>query len=137
MSILHTLRQPSGIARWVLVWFALYLGVAVAAPWVRPQAMTLACGATGGLKLVLLDSSTASASSAADTPAGPNATPDEPRAGHTLDCPLCMTASAPPPLLVAYQPLSPDCPHALLPLEVARLATLIDGPGQARAPPAL
>ena len=52
MLLLQALRQSKWIARCVLVWFALSMAVAVAAPDVNPQATVLVCSAAGAVKLV-------------------------------------------------------------------------------------
>ena len=52
MSSLQSLRQARSVIRWMLVWFALSIGVAVAAPVVNPQALTLVCTTAGVVKLV-------------------------------------------------------------------------------------
>ena len=74
---LHTLRTSTALARWVLLWWCMALGVAVAAPWVQPVQHTLVCSASGAVTLQ-------------DT-----GTPDAPLAPH-LDCVLCLSAGAPP-----------------------------------------
>lgn len=77
MLTLQTLRQARAIARWVLVWFVLSVGVAVAAPVVQPQSATLVCSASGMVKLVVDDDGIA-----------PH---------HGLDCVLCLALASPPP----------------------------------------
>jgi len=47
-------RRSMALARLALAWFALTLGVAVAAPMLQPQAVQLVCDAVGGVKLVAL-----------------------------------------------------------------------------------
>ena len=74
---LHTLRNSNALARWVLLWWCMALGVAVAAPWVQPVQHTLVCSASGS-------------GTVQDT-----GTPDAPLAPH-LDCVLCLAAGAPP-----------------------------------------
>lgn len=78
---MHILRTSSMLVRLVLAWFVLTLGAASAAPMVQPVSMALVC-ADGGVKVVLVDRDGAAV---------------HPR-GHTLDCPLCLPATAPPPL---------------------------------------
>ena len=80
VQILQTLRNAQTIARFVLVWFVLSMGAAIASPLVNPQAMELICSGTGVMKLVkqLDDGSTEPGS-------------------LTLDCPLpgvCADAAA-------------------------------------------
>ena len=77
---MHPLRQVHLIARVVLVWFALSVGVAIASPLVKPQAMELICSASGVLKLLIKSDQGSEVVSL-----------------HTLDCSLCATGYAPPP----------------------------------------
>ena len=46
------IRQAKNLARFVLVWFALSLGVAMASPLVAPKAMELVCTTGGAMKVV-------------------------------------------------------------------------------------
>ena len=116
------LNVRHGVAQWarfVLLWFTLSIGVAIASPLIKPQAMELICTSAGATKvLVKTDEGVKEMS------------------GHTLDCPLCATLSAPPPvawqhMAQAAQPLghvlpSPPCAHV-----TARSAA----PLPARGPP--
>lgn len=112
------LRSVRLIARWVLISFALSLGLAIASPMVHPQAMSLVCTGAGIVKLV----------------AQTNEAPTE-LGSPTLDCPMCAHSSAPPPVLeLGGEPVF-DLAFFLLPREAARLASLLRGPWQARAPP--
>jgi len=117
---MQTLRQAQLLARLVLVWFVLALGVAVAAPLVQPQALELVCSSAGAVKLVQVgdDGSTAAA--------------------HLLDCPLCLTGSgsAPPPAVPSSwaQPL-PQA-HALPALAAPIHAGRTAAPPPSRGPPA-
>ncbi|MBE2262329.1 MAG: hypothetical protein IAE92_06285 [Burkholderiaceae bacterium] len=108
------------IARLVLVWFALSLGVAIASPLVAPKASQLVCSGVS-VKLVVENADGAMA-----------------EMGHSaLDCPLCAVTSAPPPLAdLAVEPPHP-LSHALSPIVAARIAERISAPWQARAPPTL
>jgi hypothetical protein len=74
------LRHARYFARFVLVWFALSIGVAIASPLVKPQAMELICTSAGAMKVLVQTDDGAKELS-----------------GTTLDCPLCATLSAPPP----------------------------------------
>ena len=116
---MQTLRNARSIARFVLVWFALSMGVAIASPLVKPQAMELICAGTGVMKFV---------KQGADGSAEP--------VSLTLDCPLCANLGAPPPAFAAHPTLVFGLAFALLPVEAARIASLLRGPWQARAPPA-
>ena len=77
MSLLHTLRKSTALARGVLLWWCMALGVAVASPWVQPVQHMLVCSASGSV--------TVQDTGLADTPAG-----------HHLDCVLCLGPGAPP-----------------------------------------
>ncbi|MBA3773746.1 MAG: DUF2946 domain-containing protein, partial [Ramlibacter sp.] len=75
---MQALRRATFLARLVLAWFALAIGVAMASPLVQPRAMEVICSGAGGMKLL-----------AGDGEAG------APVAGHALDCPLCVSLDAP------------------------------------------
>lgn len=118
MPVLQTLRNARWITRLVLVWFALFLGAAVASPLLNSGSTQMVCSAMGGMKLVNVD-----------------ADPDSPAtASMGMECPLCMPSVVPLPLaLPAAQP--GGLSYALHPLESARLTSLIGPPSQARGPP--
>jgi hypothetical protein len=89
-------RTVRFLARFVLAWFALYLGAAVAAPLVAPGGYAVVCSADGIARLVQVDDS---------------GVPGDARHA-TLHCPLCVPASAPPPpaeLRAAQPPLPLAC----------------------------
>ena len=115
------LRNAHFIARFVLVWFALSLGAAIASPLVKPQAMQLVCSGSGAVKLVI------------QTDDG-----GQEAARSTLDCPLCATSSAPPPPVIrlAAEPAQPLA-YVLQSIPAARIAALTAAPLPARGPPAL
>lgn len=117
---MQNLRRAHWITRLVLVWFALFVGAAVASPLVKSEGLQMVCSGMGGMQLVNLD-------------AGDEAGQTVPQG---LDCPLCLQAAAPAP-----SPCQPTHPgglaHALYPIASARLASLIGLPWQARAPPSL
>lgn len=95
MSALHYLRQSKHIARWVLVWFALSMTAAVAAPVLNPQGLTLVCTAAGQVKLVSTSNSADAAVNSASTGAPGGADVAAGLHGH-LDCVLCLSLYAPP-----------------------------------------
>ena len=74
------------LARWVLLCFALSLGVAIASPLTHPQAMELVCSSAGSVKLLVT------------APDGSSQV-----VSQMGDCPLCITAGAPPPTPVSLQ----------------------------------
>ncbi len=105
-------------ARFVLLWFALSLGVAIASPLIKPQAMELICTSAGAAKLLV------------KTDEGVKEV-----SGHTLDCPLCATLSAPPP--VAHQSAESAQPlgYVLQSIPAAHVAARTAAPLPARGPP--
>ena len=115
---MHTLHNSKLIAKLVLVWFVLFVGVAVASPLVNPEGVQLVCTTAGSVKLLQLD-----------------ADGEEAQGSHQgLHCPLCLPVAAPPVVSVSA-PVHAGLSHALRPLGQARLASLIGLPWQARAPP--
>jgi len=113
------LRNALQLARFVLVWFALSVGVAIASPVVSPKAMDLVCSSTGSMKLVVQGDDDGVASS------------------HTLDCPLCASISAPLPALNTALTQPSPLSHAVQPIEVARIASATAPPLPSRGPPAV
>ena len=115
------MRNATSIARFVLVWFALSIGVAIASPMVKPQGMQLICSGAGAMKVVVTDGDGKLSSTSS----------------HTLDCPLCASISAPPPMeIVAF---GSSAPHrfAPVPLPAERLIGRPAAPLPARGPPSL
>jgi hypothetical protein len=123
MVSLQSLREARSIVRWMLVWLALSIGVAVAAPVVNPQALTLICTTAGNVKFV--------AESNGEAADGlPTAIQ-----GHALDCVMCLPAGGLPVTSEAQQagPAARSPQPAALPERVpARLANATS----ARGPPA-
>jgi hypothetical protein len=114
---LQALRQAKLLARLVLVWFVLSLGVAVASPMVKGDGAQLICSGAS-VKLI-------------------NADGDEVGSGHSMDCPLCSSGAAPVPQL--GQSLRFDTPlsYALTRDASAHIASVTAAPFSARAPPVL
>ena len=114
------LRRARFLARLVLAWFVLSLGVAVASPMVQPRAMELVCSSAGAIKVVVQADDGAQELGASQ-----------------LDCPLCVLTGAPPPLATSR---SFDLPlplgRALQPIPAARIAAASAAPLPARGPPA-
>ncbi len=116
---LHSLRSSTNLARLVLAWFLLTLGVAMASPLVAPSAMELVCSAGGAVKLVAVDRD-------GDAPsAGP----------HALDCVLCLGTALPMQAPLASPEGVHPLEHALAPIEAARIASLAGAPLPPRGPP--
>ena len=121
MFSLQSLRNAHRLTRLVLVWFALFVGAAVASPLVKPGAVHLVCTAIGGVKLVQVDAAGADVDAAV---------------AHTaLDCPACLPLIAPPAADLLVPLPTGNLSHVLQPLPAARLASLLGQPWQARAPP--
>jgi hypothetical protein len=116
---MRTLRHFTFISRLVLAWFVLSLGVAVASPIVKPQDILMVCTGTGVMK-VLLQAEDGSISEVA---------------GNGMDCPLCASMVAPPPMdhwaVEPVQPLS----YALQGIPSAHIAARTAAPFPARGPP--
>lgn len=109
------------LARFVLAWFVLSGGVAIASPVVQPRSMQLVCTAAGSVKIVVQsDDGTR-----------------ELGASH-LDCPMCLLAGAPPPLAqpVAFPTVLP-LGHAVQSIPSARIAAATAAPLPPRGPPTL
>ncbi|WP_205959672.1 DUF2946 family protein [Ramlibacter humi] len=114
---MQRLRHARFLARLVLAWFALSLGVAIASPLVQPKAMQLVCSGAA-MKVVFQDGG--------DDGQAPTT--------HKLDCPLCAAASAPPPVMEpapVVQPLG----RAVQSIPAAETAALTAAPLPARGPP--
>jgi len=113
---MQALRNARFLARLVLAWFALSIGIAVAAPVFQPQSIEMVCSGTGAMKLLVK-----------------NADGGEAGRGATLDCPLCASLAPPPSpaVLPQAQPLG----LALQPIPAAHIAarTAVLPPG--RGPP--
>ena len=116
---MQTLRNAHLIARFVLVWFALSIGVSIASPIVKPQGMEVICSGSGVMKLLVKSDEGSKVVSL-----------------HTLDCSLCATGYAPPPIMQwsveAVQPLA----HVLQSIAAAHIASRTGASPPARGPPA-
>jgi hypothetical protein len=117
---MQAFKQLRHLTRFVLVWFALSLGVAMASSLVAPKATELVCTSGGMLKLVTLDGTDSAA----------------PSHGQ-LDCALCLPMALPPaPCAVPLVQVSP-LSHALQPVAAAHIASATAPPLPSRGPPAL
>jgi hypothetical protein len=116
---MQTLRHAQLLARFVLVWFAMSIGVAIASPIVKPQGMELICSGSGVMKLLIKSDEGSEVVSL-----------------HTLDCSLCATGYAPPPIVQwSVEPVQPLA-HVLQSIPTAHLASLTAAVPPARGPPA-
>jgi hypothetical protein len=116
---METLRRIQRLAcQLLLVWFALSIGAAVAAPLLQPQSMDVVCSGSGTMQLMPADDG-----GAADT------------GGHKHDCRLCVMVGAPPvPLVFGAHAAPADTPLVQLPVPVPSQAPV---PFQPRGPPLL
>ena len=114
------MRQAKNLARFVLVWFALSLGVAMASPLVAPKAMELVCTTGGTMKIVSSDDAENTDSTA-----------------HTMDCALCMALGIPPTSISSQFFKPSSLSHALHPIAAAHIAAATAPPLPSRGPPAL
>ncbi len=119
---MHALRTTSSLTRLVLAWFVLTLAVAAGSPLVRAQSMEVVCTVGSSAKLLV------AGSDGTLTDAG----------RHTLDCPLCLMADAPPSREVpaAATPLLWDRAPEPVVGSAHRVAS-VGAPLPARGPPTL
>jgi hypothetical protein len=119
---MQALRNVKTIARFVLVWFALALGAAIASPLVKPQPIELICTGSGVMKIVPADD---------DDDGGASTV-----VASTLDCPMCASLGVPP--VSARQVAQPLDTQSYAPQGVAaaHVAARAASPLPARGPPA-
>ena len=115
---MQTLRNAHRLARFVLVWFVMSIGVAIASPLVKPQATAVICSGGGAMTILAMTDDSS-----------------EDAAQHTLKCPLCMPVSAPAPAVhLQADPMQP-LGYALQSVASAHIAALTAAPPPARGPP--
>jgi Protein of unknown function (DUF2946) len=117
---MQTLRNAPLLARFVLVWFALFIGVAVASPIVHTQSIDMVCTTSGSMKFVNTDDGSDASSNVA----------------HTLDCPLCIHVLAPSYEWGTSLPSTSPLALVLQPIAAAHIASLTAPPLPSRGPPA-
>lgn len=115
---MHRLRNARFLARLVLLWFALSIGAAIASPLVKPQAMELVCSGAGAVKVLIKTDDGSKEMSAG-----------------MLDCPLCASIGAPPPVVRLGAEPVPPLAYVLQAIPAARIASLTAAPLPARGPP--
>ena len=118
---MQTLRNFTLLARFVLAWMVLSLGVAVASPIVKPQNVFLVCTGAGAMKVLVTaeDGSVTEVGSA------------------SMDCPLCATVGAPPPVAIGAVEIVQPLAYALQSIPSAHIAARTSAPLPARGPPIL
>ena len=121
---MQRLRNARLLVQFLLAWWILAMGVAIAAPLVHAQPLEMVCSVGGSMKWV--------ASAAADTPDSDS--PQKPSNGP-MECPLCMSMvllSSPTSLTPATQV---GFSYALRPIPAAHIAQRTAAPLPARGPP--
>lgn len=115
---MQTLRTSLMLARLVLTWFVLTFGMAVASPLIAPATVVMVCSHEG-TRAIMVD-----ADGKAVTPAS-----------DTVHCPLCLPATAPPPVFAMPVP----APGVALPVlsccTTGHLPAAVGAPLPARGPP--
>jgi hypothetical protein len=106
------------IARMVLVWFALFVGAAIAAPIVHPTDTQMICTSAGGMKMVSMGEEGA-----------------EPKVATNMDCPLCAAVVIPVQLTSLSFEKPSALAHSLQPLATAHIASATAPPLPSRGPP--
>jgi len=116
---MEALRRAHRLTCLLVAWFALSVGMAVAAPLVAPQGMDIVCSGSGVMT-----------GGAADDGAPVSL------ASHLQDCRSCVMTAAPPPLplVLAASEAPAQPPATALPVFVAAAAAAAFS---ARAPPAI
>ena len=117
---MQSLRNSISLARLVMVWFALTLGISVASPFVSPQTLEMICSASGGMKMIVVGDD------------GQQATAN---GQHALDCPLCLGIAAPPPPTAQHVATPQPLGLALQPIVSARIAAFGGASLPPRGPP--
>ena len=119
MQTLQRLRSAHLLARFVLVWFALSIGAAIASPLIKPQDILLICTGSGAMKVLVK--------------ADDGSTQD--MGSSVMNCPLCTATGAPPPVArLAAEPAQPLA-YAFQGIPAAHIAWLTAAPLPARGPP--
>lgn len=120
---MHIFRLMTRWRCWVLAWFALSLGAAIASPLVQPHAWELICGSSGTTVVL-----------AADTAQDPSL---DMAGAPGIDCPLCLLVNTPPvPPQVGWAP-QPVAHHLVTAVPGRWVAVWTAIPPPARAPPFL
>lgn len=118
---MQVLRRSTFLARLILAWFVLSMGVAIASPLLKSQDVGQVCTSLGAIMIV------------AD--AGTDGS--DPVSAKTMDCPLCVPAAEPPPPVVVTPAPAHPLSYALQGIASAILAARTAAPLPARGPPTL
>ena len=109
------------LARLVLVWYVLFVGVSVLASTLSPRTLEVVCSSMGVMKVVV---------------GGDEGSPE---LRTSMDCPLCAQASPalPPPSLATLAHMPDACGHNVQRLPAAVLLARTAPPMPSRGPPVL
>ncbi|MGB3451896.1 MAG: DUF2946 family protein [Giesbergeria sp.] len=115
---MKTLRSMTRLRWWLLAWFALYLGAAVASPLIQPQLTEMVCTSAGAVKVIVHSDDGATELGAIG-----------------MDCPMCLLGASAP--VSSHVPLPVRPPQAIIPTLSVRVLAVIAtaAPPPARAPP--
>ena len=116
---METLRRVQRLTcQLMLVWFALWIGVAGATPVFKPHSAEVVCSGSGAMMVMPTDDGSAANS-----------------LDHEHDCHLCVMVGAPPvPQVFAAHQAPAETPFVQLP---ATVASASPAPFQPRGPPVL
>ncbi len=117
-SFLQLLRQATWLARLVLGGLLLSLGVALASPIAKPQSVEMICSGAGVVKFIV------------QTDDGAQEMGNMP-----MDCPMCQSFAAPPPVVPGWVAPPSVLAHALTPVAAAHIAWVARAPLPSRGPP--
>jgi hypothetical protein len=118
-NITTTTTQLRRLARLVLVWYVLFVGVSVLASSLQPKTMDVVCSSMGTMKLVVQGEG------------------GDAQVRASMDCPLCAqaTPALPPPTLVDQAPVPDGRSHIVQRLPEAVLIARTAPPLPSRGPP--
>jgi hypothetical protein len=119
-SLRHLRFLSLPLAAWVLALFLMSFGVMAALPVIHMGRMELVCSASGVTKVVVQSDGDSN-----------------PQIAHTVHCPLCLLAGAPPSFIAQVTAFAGHSLFALAALASAPLVLLTGAPLPARGPPAL
>jgi hypothetical protein len=109
------------LARFVLVWYVLFVGVSVLAATLQPKTMNVVCSSMGLMKLVVQGEG------------------GDAQLRSSMDCPLCAhaTPALPPPTVAALAHVADVRSHVVQRLPEAVLTARTAPPLPSRGPPEL
>ena len=116
-----TTTQLRRLARLVLVWYVLFVGVSVMASMLQPKTMEVVCSSMGLMKLVVQGEG------------------GDAQVRSSMDCPLCAhaTPALPPPTVAALAHVPDARSHIVQRLPEAVLIARTAPPLPSRGPPVL